>query len=63
MQLCIVHMVRYSMNYVSWKLRKEVADALRAVYTAATVDEAEQQLDEFERQWGGYRKFCVQGIT
>lgn len=45
-------MVRYSLNYVSWKLRKEVADALRAVYTSATVEEAEQQLDEFEQQWG-----------
>jgi len=51
-QLCIVHMVRYSLNYVSWKLRKEVADALRAVYTSATVEEAEQRLDEFEQQWG-----------
>jgi putative transposase len=50
-QLCIVHMVRYSLNYVSWKLRKEVAADLRAIYTAATVDEAERQLDAFEAKW------------
>jgi len=51
-QLCIVHMVRHSLNYVSWKLRKEVAADLRAIYTAATVEEAEQQLTAFEEKWG-----------
>jgi len=35
-QLCIVHMVRHSLNYVSWKRRKEVAADLRRIYTAAT---------------------------
>jgi putative transposase len=51
-QLCIVHMVRYSLNYVGWKLRKEVAADLRSIYTAATVDEAEIRLDEFDEKWG-----------
>lgn len=51
-QLCIVHMVRYSLNYVSWKLRKEVAADLRTIYTATTVEEAAQRLDEFESKWG-----------
>lgn len=51
-QLCIVHMVRYSLNYVSWKLRKEIAADLRTIYTAATVEEAERRLDEFEAKWG-----------
>ncbi len=50
-QLCLVHRVRHSLNYVTWKLRKEVAAALRAIYTAATVDEAEQRLAEFEGKW------------
>lgn len=50
-QLCIVHMVRYSLNYVGWKLRKEVAADLRAIYTAATADEAERQLADFENKW------------
>ena len=50
-QLCIVHLVRYSLNYVGWKLRKEVAADLRALYTAATALEAEQRLAEFEEKW------------
>jgi putative transposase len=51
-QLCVVHLVRYSLNYISWKLRKEVALDLRTIYAAATVEEAEQRLDEFEGKWG-----------
>ncbi|MEI7842433.1 MAG: IS256 family transposase [Gallionellaceae bacterium] len=51
-QLCIVHMVRYSLSYVSWKLRDEVASDLRSIYTASTVDDAEIRLDEFEAKWG-----------
>jgi putative transposase len=50
-QLCIVHMVRHSLNYVSWKRRKEVAADLRHIYQAATVQEAEQRLGEFEVRW------------
>ncbi len=51
-QLCIVHMVRYSLSYVGWKLRDEVASDLRSIYTASTVDDAEIRLDEFEAKWG-----------
>ena len=40
-QLCIVHLVRASLNYVSWKRRKEVAIDLRKIYRAATEAEAE----------------------
>lgn len=50
-QLCIVHMVRHSLNFVSWKRRKEVAADLRHVYQAATAQEAEQRLGEFEARW------------
>ncbi len=50
-QLCIVHMVRHSLNYVSWKRRKEVASDLRRIYTAATAEEAELMLGEFEARW------------
>jgi len=39
-QLCIVHMVRHSLNYVSWKTRKEVAAALKSIYACATVEQA-----------------------
>jgi putative transposase len=50
-QLCIVHMVRNSLNYVSWKERKAVAADLKQIYRAATVEEAEQRLCEFEQRW------------
>jgi putative transposase len=50
-QLCVVHMVRHSLNYVPWKRRREVAADLRAVYTAATAGEAEQRLSQFEAKW------------
>ena len=50
-QLCIVHQVRASLNYVSWKQRKVVAADLRPVYRASTVEEAEQRLDEFAAKW------------
>ena len=50
-QLCIVHMVRHSLNYVSWKRRKEVAVDLRRIYTATTAEEAELMLGEFEAKW------------
>ncbi len=42
-QLCIVHMVRYGLNYASWKLREAVATDLLAIYSVATVAEAEAQ--------------------
>lgn len=51
-QLCLVHMVRHSLNYVSWKLRKAVAADLKAVYAASTVDEAAIRLNEFDDKWG-----------
>jgi putative transposase len=51
-QLCIVHMVRASLNYVSWKDRKQVAADLKPIYRAATVEQAEQELDSFIEQWG-----------
>ena len=50
-QLCIVHQVRHSLRYVSWKQRKEVAADLRRIYTAPTIAEAEQALDEFANRW------------
>jgi putative transposase len=50
-QLCIVHLVRHSLNYVGWKERKQVAGDLRLIYTAATEAEAEQKLNEFAAKW------------
>ena len=50
-QLCIVHMVRASLNYVNWKERKQVAADLKSIYRAATVEEAERQLEMFAARW------------
>jgi putative transposase len=50
-QLCIVHLVRHSLNYVGWKQRKEVAADLQLVYRAATREEAEIKLSEFAQKW------------
>ena len=50
-QLCIVHMVRNSLNFVPWKAQKEVAADLKLIYTASTVELAEQMLTEFEKKW------------
>ena len=50
-QLCIVHMVRNSLSYVSYKDRKAVAADLRLVYTASTEVQAEQYLVELAEKW------------
>jgi putative transposase len=50
-QLCIVHMVRNSLRFVSWKQRKEVAADLKIIYQAATVDQAEANLTAFAKKW------------
>jgi putative transposase len=52
-QLCLVHQVRASLNYVSWKQRKAVAADLQPIYRASTVEEAERRLDEFAAKWDG----------
>jgi putative transposase len=60
-QLCIVHLVRYCMNFVSWKDRKAVAADLRRIYQAATVEEAERRLAEFETKWNDRYPPIAQG--
>ena len=50
-QLCIVHMVRNSLRYVSWKERKAIARDLRSIYAAPTAEAAEQALEAFAARW------------
>jgi putative transposase len=50
-QLCIVHLVRASLNYVSWKERKQVAQELKTVYRAATEEEARREMAAFAERW------------
>jgi putative transposase len=51
-QLCVIHTVRTSLNYVTWKHRKALARELRTVYTAPTLEAAEAALDRLEEGWG-----------
>ena len=50
-QLCIVHMVRNSLKYVSWKERKAVAADLKTIYSAPNVEAAEESLAAFEAKY------------
>jgi putative transposase len=50
-QLCMVHLVRHSLSYVSHKDRKAVADGLKEIYHAPTLEEAKRQLLQFEEAW------------
>ena len=56
LQTCIVHLIRNSLDYASWKERKPLAAALRPIYAAASAEAAQAALDAFEAgEWG--RKF------
>lgn len=50
-QLCIVHMVRNSLKYVSWKDYKAVTADLKEVYTSATETAAQAELERFAEKW------------
>ena len=50
-QLCIVHMVRNSLKYVSWKDRKKLATDLKAIYRAVTEEAASGELTAFAKKW------------
>jgi putative transposase len=53
LQTCIVHLIRNSLDFASWKDRKALAAALRPIYTAASADAAQGELDAFEQGlWG-----------
>jgi putative transposase len=55
LQTCIVHLIRNSLDYASWKDRKLLAAALLPVYTAASAEAAELALNDYERGALGQR--------
>jgi transposase-like protein len=56
LQTCIVHLIRNSLDYANWKDRRALAAAIRPIYTAASAEAAQAELEAFEQgQWG--RKF------
>jgi putative transposase len=59
-QTCIVHLIRNSLNYVSWKDRKLVAAALRPIYTAPSAEAAQAALEAFAASpWGAQHPTIV----
>ncbi len=52
-QLCMVHLVRNSLRYLSHKHMQAVATDLKAIYTSATEEEAELNLELFAEKWDG----------
>jgi len=52
-QLCIVHQIRNSTKNVPYKQRPQVVEALKAIYTAPSKDQAEVALAKLEENWGG----------
>jgi putative transposase len=53
LQTCIVHLIRNSLDYASWKDRKALAAAIRPIYTAPSAEAAQAELDAFEQSlWG-----------
>ena len=52
-QLCMAHMMRHALSYVSHRDRKAVATDPKTIYQAATLEEAERQLAQFEEAWAG----------
>jgi len=51
-QTCIVHLIRSSMAFVSWKDRKQIMPDLKAIYRAENAEAALDRLAEFEERWG-----------
>jgi putative transposase len=53
LQTCIVHLIRNSLDFANWKERKALAAAIKPIYTAASAEAAEAELDAFEQgAWG-----------
>lgn len=51
-QTCIVHLIRSSLAFVSWKDRKQIMPDLKAIYRAENAEAALDRLAEFEDRWG-----------
>ncbi len=59
LQRCIVHQIRSSTRFVSWKDIKQVVADLKKIYTSVTLDEAEENLLQFGEKWRKQYPSCV----
>ena len=51
-QTCIVHLIRNSLAFVTWKDRKAIMPSIKAIYQAENADVALIRLEDFEEKWG-----------
>ncbi|HET8777660.1 MAG TPA: IS256 family transposase [Candidatus Limnocylindria bacterium] len=51
-QTCIVHLIRNSLAFITWKDRRAIMPAIKAIYRAESEEMAQVRLDEFEAEWG-----------
>jgi len=58
-QLCIVHQIRNSIKYVSWKDEREVIRDMKSIYKANDYEEAEKALARFDNKWSKQYKAMV----
>jgi transposase-like protein len=58
-QQCIIHQIRNSLKYVSWKDRKEFVRDLKLVYKATTKEEAEVNLGKLTKKWSGKYQLSI----
>jgi len=59
LQRCIVHQIRSSTRFVSWKDIKQVAVDLKKIYTSVTLEDAEEALLQFSEEWKKRYPSCV----
>ena len=52
MQTCVIHLIRSSMRYISWKDRKKAAALMRPIYTAVNEAAAKAALENLRREYG-----------
>lgn len=58
-QLCVIHQIRNSLKYVSYKEQKELIADLKKVYQALTIEEAELNFAEFKQKWGNKHPIII----
>lgn len=58
-QLCIVHLVRASLRYVTVKDSKAVVAALKRIYQSASAEEAAAELDQLDAEWGKHYRAVI----
>jgi len=58
-QKCIIHQVRNSLRYVTWKDRKDFVEDLKSIYKAPTLEEAETNLEKLDKKWSSQYAIAV----